>query len=63
MGSLVRVYYDPYDPEASVLLPGTAASSGMAMALGIVLAVKGAVEVLTGLILVALVVFVFGANS
>jgi hypothetical protein len=35
----------------------------MAMALGIVLAVKGAVEVLTGLILVALVVFVFGANS
>jgi len=60
VGSQVRVYYDPDDPEAAVLVPGTAANSGMAI--GIFFTVKGAGEVLVGLIWVAVVVFVFGAS-
>ena len=62
VGSAVRVYYDPDDPEAAVLVPGTAAYSGTLLAIGIFFAVKGAIEVLVGLIWVALVLFVFGAS-
>ncbi len=62
VGSAVRVYYDPDDPEAAVLVPGTSAFSGMTLAMGIFFAVTGVGEVLVGLIWVALVVFVFGAG-
>ncbi len=60
VGSPVRVYYDPDNPEAAVLAPGIAAFSGMTLAMGIFLAVTGVGLVLVGLIWVALVVFVFG---
>ncbi len=60
VGSQVRVYYDPDDPEAAVLVPGTAAFSGMTLAISIFFAATGGFQVLVGLIWVALVVFVFG---
>ncbi len=62
VGSEVRVYYDPDDPEAAVLVPGTAAFSGAALAIGLFFAFTGGGQLLVGLIWVALVMFVFGAD-
>jgi hypothetical protein len=62
VGSEVRVYYDPDDPEAAVLVPGTAAYSGMALGLGIFFGITGGIQVFVGLVWVALVMFVFGSS-